>query len=256
MQASGAPKRQACSHDWTNRVLSIVLLGSLLFSSTASAHAAGALDDDASVPWMVEDQQSAANHYRAQDDDGRQPQARLPRPEANTPRFVNTDNQPIEQWAGGRHNQAFSANPSLRKPDRFADNPETDSAGVRHFSNGKHFDLSKMSIDQAVDTANSSTLSNKPFAPDAGNRPRHGNQFNSRVASSLADPTWAGTYGGKGITNFDNGNFGNNQGGNFGNNQGGNFGRNRGGNGQGRMSMSQRRRLHEARRLARLIRQF
>ncbi|HEY9759072.1 MAG TPA: hypothetical protein V6C97_28155 [Oculatellaceae cyanobacterium] len=43
---------------------------------------------------------------------------------------------------------------SMRKPDRFVDNPVTDSDGVRHFSNGKHFDLSQMSIDQAITTVN------------------------------------------------------------------------------------------------------
>jgi hypothetical protein len=43
---------------------------------------------------------------------------------------------------------------SMRKPDRFADNPVVGPDGVRHFSNGKHFDLSQMSIDQAISTVN------------------------------------------------------------------------------------------------------
>ena len=43
---------------------------------------------------------------------------------------------------------------SMRKPDRFADNPMIGPDGVRHFANGKHFDLSQMPIDQAVATVN------------------------------------------------------------------------------------------------------
>jgi len=44
----------------------------------------------------------------------------------------------------------------LPKPDRFVDTPQIDADGVRHFSNGKHFDLSKMSLDQAIDSRRSS----------------------------------------------------------------------------------------------------
>jgi hypothetical protein len=44
----------------------------------------------------------------------------------------------------------------VRKPDRFVDTPQIDANGVRHFSNGKHFDLSKMSLDQAIDSTRSS----------------------------------------------------------------------------------------------------
>ncbi len=46
----------------------------------------------------------------------------------------------------------------LRKPDKYAENPQVDAEGVRHFANGKHFDLSKMSLDDAVAQTNASTL--------------------------------------------------------------------------------------------------
>lgn len=35
-------------------------------------------------------------------------------------------------------------------PDRFADSPQVDAQGVRRFANGRHHDLSSMSVDQAV----------------------------------------------------------------------------------------------------------
>ena len=74
-----------------------------------------------------------------------------------------------------------SADPTMRKPDRFADNPQTDAEGVRHFSNGKHFDLSKMSLDKALDVAKT---------PDPNIRPggNLGNQFGGGVANSYVPP--------------------------------------------------------------------
>jgi len=50
------------------------------------------------------------------------------------------------------------ADPAFRKPDKFADNPDVDADGVRHFANGKHFDLSKMSLEAAVASTNASTM--------------------------------------------------------------------------------------------------
>ncbi len=45
-----------------------------------------------------------------------------------------------------------------RRPDRFADSPHVDACGIRHFANGRYFDLSKMSIDQALSTVNQPPL--------------------------------------------------------------------------------------------------
>jgi len=60
------------------------------------------------------------------------------------PRRNNMDQDPV------------STDPSLRQPDQFADNPSVDADGVRHFANGQHFDLSKISIDQAIGAVRSS----------------------------------------------------------------------------------------------------
>jgi hypothetical protein len=81
----------------------------------------------------------------------------------------------INNFAGqiGRsqnNDDAASADPALRKPDKFADNPQVDEDGVRHFANGKHFDLSKMSLDDAIATTNASTLgAKKQRVPNPGN---------------------------------------------------------------------------------------
>ena len=39
------------------------------------------------------------------------------------------------------------------RPDKFADFPDTDASGVRHFANGRHYDLKNISIEQAVATS-------------------------------------------------------------------------------------------------------
>jgi hypothetical protein len=46
--------------------------------------------------------------------------------------------------------QFGNANRGMQPPDAVL-NPKVDANGIRHFSNGKHFDLSKMSVDQAVE---------------------------------------------------------------------------------------------------------
>jgi hypothetical protein len=249
-------------------------------------------DAATNVPWMVEDQQSATNWDRRQDSDVRPPQASLPKPEP-------LGNSQVEQWSGHKkrlkntYQEAFNTDPAVRKPDRFVDNPQLDTDGVRHFSNGKHFDLSKISIDQAVDTANASTLGNRP-QQDHGNRRSSGNQFNGGMASSSFAPAWGpgGSFGNASSANFgngssgnfgngSNGNFGNGSSGNFGNGSNGNFGNGSSGNfangssgnfgnassgnfgnrrGQfsnsGPMTMAQRMQRREARRLARMIRNY
>jgi hypothetical protein len=52
----------------------------------------------------------------------------------------------------------FAPPDPMRNPDRFADTPQIDADGVRHFANGKHFDLKTVSLDEAIDVTNSSTL--------------------------------------------------------------------------------------------------
>jgi len=41
--------------------------------------------------------------------------------------------------------------PASRKFDRFADDPLTDADGVRHFENGKHFNLNRMTLGAAIE---------------------------------------------------------------------------------------------------------
>lgn len=50
---------------------------------------------------------------------------------------------------------AAVTDPNLRPPDKFVDNPDVDADGVRHFGNGKHFDLSKDSLVAVLDEAKS-----------------------------------------------------------------------------------------------------
>jgi hypothetical protein len=251
MNGNAPQKRSLSCQDRTKRVLSaLYVLGCAFISSTSTSMAAdyGASNSEAAtnVPWMVEDQQSATNWYRTQDSGV--PQATLPRPEATQPRAQLTGNSEVEQWSGRRkrtksfNQDAFTQDPALRKPDRFADNPQLDTDGVRHFANGKHFDLSKISIDQAVDTANASTLGNKP-RPDQGNRPNPGNQLSGGMASSSFPAPWgsggnfgtghSGNYGNASSGNFGNassGDFGNASGSNFGNASSSNFGNGSNGN--------------------------
>jgi hypothetical protein len=43
-----------------------------------------------------------------------------------------------------------------RKPDKFADSPQIDGNGIRHFGNGRHYDLSAMPIEQALNVVQDS----------------------------------------------------------------------------------------------------
>jgi hypothetical protein len=67
--------------------------------------------------------------------------------------FNNPRNNPRNR---NRNNPDPTADTGIRQPDRVADNPQVDGDGVRHFSNGKHLDLSKMSLDDAIGATNSS----------------------------------------------------------------------------------------------------
>jgi hypothetical protein len=72
----------------------------------------------------------------------------------NFDRFNNRAKNAIEK----RDPLAATFDTSYRPPDRFADNAQADAEGVRHFANGKHFDLSKISLDQAIEMTNASRL--------------------------------------------------------------------------------------------------
>jgi hypothetical protein len=59
------------------------------------------------------------------------------------------------QFGGGngQYNGPVDMNGN-RKPDKFADTPQVDSSGVRHFANGRHHDLTAVPMEQALaDTA-------------------------------------------------------------------------------------------------------
>ncbi|MGH9549020.1 MAG: hypothetical protein ACRD3W_06585 [Terriglobales bacterium] len=53
-------------------------------------------------------------------------------------------------------NVPMAGNSQFHRPDKFAASPNVGPDGVRHFGNGKHFDLSQMPLQRAIDLANSS----------------------------------------------------------------------------------------------------
>jgi hypothetical protein len=305
MIKGSAPKTPGFSDiGWNGRVLHGLfwLASSYLLVSVSSVNAAeysgteselAAPSTSTSVPWMVEDQQSATNFYRSQDTPARQAQSATDRSpgtqqwgtDVAPPRQQQAQQHDwqVEQWSGrrakitggqGTSNTSNNQNPlavdaSVRPPDRFADNPQLDADGIRHFSNGKHFDLNKISLVQAVDTTNASPLNNQGRRPNHPNRPGAGSQFaGGSVANTSYNPPlqFGGGFGNQG------GGFGNQSGG-FGNqsgqfsnqrgqfaNQAGRFNNQAGGfSNQGRPSnleMQQRRQIRQARRMARLIREW
>jgi len=58
--------------------------------------------------------------------------------------------------ANGNNLLDDSINMQQRKPDKFADNPQVDENGIRHFANGRHYDLKAMPIEQAVSISQAS----------------------------------------------------------------------------------------------------
>ncbi len=90
-------------------------------------------------------------------------------------RWQTPEPQPIErgdaqqfQRGSSQHVQRNDAqqfgngNNRIPQPDSAALNPAVDAEGIRHFSNGKHFDLSKMSVDQAVENTGRTELGESP----------------------------------------------------------------------------------------------
>jgi c-di-GMP-binding flagellar brake protein YcgR len=100
-------------------------------------------------PWVVD-------QYRG----GRRRQKRFNAPQDNqytsgpmpsTTNFSAFNNNGGDFGNGG-FGPGFRGNQSPR-PDKFADFPDTDAAGIRHFANGRHYDLKNISIEQAVATS-------------------------------------------------------------------------------------------------------
>jgi hypothetical protein len=119
---------------------------------------------------------------------------RLPAP-APAFRFQNTVFQNSGFQRNGTRNNGFDAgdlnqDPVFRKPDKYADNPQLDAEGVRHFGNGKHFDLSKMSLDDAIVQTNASTLGAGKKRPDQQNRFANGGGLNQYSNQNLQSPYW------------------------------------------------------------------
>lgn len=65
-----------------------------------------------------------------------------------------------QQLPQQRPNPLLNLNPTdaLSQPDQYTSSPQVDSSGIRHFANGRHFDLSNSSIQDAVAQTNASTL--------------------------------------------------------------------------------------------------
>jgi hypothetical protein len=59
-------------------------------------------------------------------------------------------NNPAAPIQNADEQQFGNTNRGMQPPNSVL-NPKVDADGVRHFSNGKHFDLSKMPVDQAVE---------------------------------------------------------------------------------------------------------
>src|SRR5262249_35200025 len=57
----------------------------------------------------------------------------------------------------GQLSSAMEGSP-FRGFDKFIDTAQTDNAGVRHFANGRHFDLSNVSLTDAVEQARDSNM--------------------------------------------------------------------------------------------------
>jgi len=91
-----------------------------------------------------------------------------------------------------------NANRKQASPPPSALNPEVDAAGVRHFSNGKHFDLRKISMDQAIENTGRTETQDSPRTfkessigngvDDNNMRPMHrrhrrGNPYNTTYAA-------------------------------------------------------------------------
>ncbi len=98
--------------------------------------------------------------------------------------FGLVNNMMMNQGMRPRRNQPeqdpTAADASIRPPDQFADNPNVDADGVRHFANGQHFDLNKVSIDQAIGAVR---MSDPNFA--RMNRMNNPNAFGSPANNGL-----------------------------------------------------------------------
>jgi hypothetical protein len=107
--------------------------------------------------------------------------------------------QPERRRARNDFNQGglAGAEQPFRRPDRYVDNPQVDADGVRHFANGKHFDLSKASATEAIDSAAASSPTpnvvrpaQNYWPPFIGQSPSQ-STLNDQIRSQLT-PRWRG----------------------------------------------------------------
>jgi hypothetical protein len=121
------------------------------------------------------------------------------RRQAMNDRSFESTEQPERRRARSDFNQrgVSDAEQPFRRPDRYVDNPQVDADGARHFANGKHFDLSKVSATEAIDSA-AATNQNPNLARPAqnywptpiGQSPGQ-STLNDQIRSQLA-PRWRG----------------------------------------------------------------
>jgi hypothetical protein len=78
------------------------------------------------------------------------PDMRQRRHHRHNGRFGLVNNTMNQGMRPRRDQDPTATDNSVRPPDQFADNPSIDADGVRHFANGQHFDLNKVSINQAI----------------------------------------------------------------------------------------------------------
>ncbi|MBU6451060.1 MAG: hypothetical protein KGS72_04725 [Cyanobacteria bacterium REEB67] len=111
-------------------------------------------------PWVVDQYRGSRRRqkrFNSPEDNQYGATGALPSP-ANYAAF---NNNPNNFGNGGFNNASFGNGGNgagLRgnqapRPDKFVDFPDTDTSGVRHFANGRHYDLKNISIEQAVATS-------------------------------------------------------------------------------------------------------
>ena len=112
-------------------------------------------------------------------------QSRLNGPAFNMPFQGNQRRNPVDS----PETDAANSDASLRRIDKFVDHPQIDEDGVRHFNNGKYFDLSKVTMQEAVDSTNASQLAVKRVAPQQNLFAP--NDFNGPNRAQMRARNWA-----------------------------------------------------------------
>jgi hypothetical protein len=99
---------------------------------------------------------------------------------------------PSYRFKSTRYDLSAADDALFHKADKYADSPQVDADGVRHFGNGRHFDLSKTSLNDAISQTNTSTLGGKkkPINPnnfDNSFRNNTANNFGNNPANSYGN---------------------------------------------------------------------